>query len=43
MGALDESGETEYYICGSPAMVKEVRSMLELYGISGDKVFFEQY
>lgn len=40
---MNKTGETEFYICGSPAMVTEVRSMLELYGISKEKVFFEQY
>lgn len=43
LSALNHSRETEFYICGSPAMVTEVRSMLELYGISKEKVFFEQY
>lgn len=40
---LNKTGETEFYICGSPAMVTEVRSMLQLYWISQEKVFFEQY
>jgi len=40
---LNKNTDTEFYICGSPAMVTEVRSMLELYGVSQDKVFFEQY
>ncbi len=40
---LNKNHDTEFYICGSPAMVTEVRSMLELYGVSEDKVFFEQY
>lgn len=40
---MNKTGETEFYICGSPAMVTEVRSMLELYWVSKDKVFFEQY
>lgn len=40
---LNKTGETEFYICGSPAMVAEVRSMLRLYWIVDDKVFFEQY
>ena len=35
--------DTEFYICGSPAMVTEVRSILDLYGVSAEKVFFEQY
>lgn len=40
---LNKTHETEFYICGSPAMVTEVRSMLDLYGISKEKIFFEQY
>ncbi len=40
---LNRTGETEFYICGSPAMVTEVRSVLELYWILREKVFFEQY
>lgn len=36
-------GDAEFYICGSPAMVTEVRSMLDIYWISEEKVFFEQY
>lgn len=43
LSELNTTGETEFYICGSPAMVTEVRSMLQLYGISQEKVFFEQY
>ena len=35
--------DTEYYICGSPAMVTEVRWLLAQNNISEDKVFFEQY
>lgn len=40
---LNKNSDTEFYICGSPAMVTEVRSMLELYGVAEEKVFFEQY
>lgn len=40
---LNHNNDTEFYICGSPAMVTEVRLMLELYGISPEKIFFEQY
>lgn len=43
LSELNKTGETEFYICGSPAMVTEVRSMLTLYGIAQEKVFFEQY
>lgn len=39
----NSTGETEFYICGSPAMVTEVRDILALHGISKEKVFFEQY
>jgi NAD(P)H-flavin reductase len=40
---MNITGETEFYICGSPAMVTEVRSILCLYGVSAEKAFFEQY
>ncbi|MDD2891460.1 MAG: FAD-dependent oxidoreductase [Candidatus Gracilibacteria bacterium] len=33
----------EFYICGSPAMVKDARERLEASGIEKEKVFFEQY
>lgn len=33
----------EFYLCGSPAMVKDARSKLEELGASKEKVFFEQY
>jgi Na+-transporting NADH:ubiquinone oxidoreductase subunit F len=33
----------EFYICGSPAMVKDARGKLETLGIPKEKVFFEQY
>jgi len=35
--------DTEFYICGSPAMVTEVRGILKNLGISEGKIFFEQY
>ncbi|MCB9806949.1 hypothetical protein H6768_03585 [Candidatus Peribacteria bacterium] len=43
LATLNRSGSTEFYICGSPAMVTEVRSMLNMCGISPEKVLFEQY
>lgn len=33
----------EFYLCGSPAMVKDAREKLEAAGIEKEKVFFEQY
>ncbi len=33
----------EFYICGSPAMVKDTREKLERCGIEKEKVFFEQF
>lgn len=33
----------EFYLCGSPAMVKDARHKLEECGIEKEKVFFEQY
>lgn len=33
----------EFYICGSPAMVKGAREKLEELGIEKEKIFFEQY
>ncbi len=33
----------EFYLCGSPAMVKDAREKLENIGIEKEKVFFEQY
>lgn len=33
----------EFYMCGSPAMVKEAREKLETAGIGKEKVFFEQF
>lgn len=33
----------EFYICGSPAMVKSAREKLELLGVSSSDIFFEQF
>jgi len=33
----------EFYLCGSPAMVKDSREKLEGNGIEKEKIFFEQY
>lgn len=33
----------EFYLCGSPAMVKDAREKLQTAGIEKEKVFFEQY
>lgn len=33
----------EFYLCGSPAMVKDARTRLEECGIEKEKIFFEQY
>lgn len=33
----------EFYICGSPAMVKDARSRLDELGIPKEQIFFEQY
>ena len=33
----------EFYLCGSPAMVKDARERLEASGVEKEKVFFEQY
>lgn len=35
--------EAIYSICGSPAMVKEIREILQQTGIDEKKIFFEQY
>ncbi len=40
---LNNNNDTEFYICGSPAMVTEVRTLLKNAEISQEKVFFEQY
>lgn len=34
---------SEFYLCGSPAMVKDSRAKLEGLGIAKEQVFFEQY
>jgi NAD(P)H-flavin reductase len=33
----------EFYLCGSPAMVKDARLKLESLGVAKEKIFFEQY
>lgn len=33
----------EFYLCGSPAMVKDARTKLEESGVEKERVFFEQY
>ena len=33
----------EFYLCGSPAMVKDARAKLEACSVEKEKVFFEQY
>ncbi|MDD2917192.1 MAG: FAD-dependent oxidoreductase [Candidatus Gracilibacteria bacterium] len=33
----------EFYLCGSPAMVKDARMRLEECGIDKEQIFFEQY
>ena len=43
LSQLNQSGDTEFYICWSPAMVTEVRWTLDEHGIRREKVFFEQY
>lgn len=40
---LNTGSETEFYICGSPAMVREVRNILKENWIIDERVFFEQY
>ena len=34
---------TEFYLCGSPAMVKSAREKLETLGIMKEQVFWEQF
>ena len=34
---------TEFYICGSPAMVKDSREKLEALGVAKENIFFEPY
>jgi ferredoxin-NADP reductase len=33
----------EYYICGSPAMVKSAREKLEALGITKENIYWEQF
>ena len=33
----------EYYLCGSPAMVKSAREKLEAQGVKKEDIYFEQY
>jgi NAD(P)H-flavin reductase len=33
----------EFYLCGSPAMVKNAREKLEALGVANDQIFWEQY
>jgi ferredoxin-NADP reductase len=33
----------EFYLCGSPAMVKSAREKLEALGIEKEKIFWEQF
>lgn len=33
----------EFYLCGSPAMVKSAREKLEALGIGAERIFWEQY
>jgi len=33
----------EFYICGSPAMVRDAREKLASLGVSGEQIFWEQY
>jgi NAD(P)H-flavin reductase len=33
----------EFYLCGSPVMVKDAREKLEANGIEKEKILFEQY
>lgn len=35
--------DREYYLCGSPAMVKEVRETLSKAGVESEKIKFEQF
>lgn len=37
------TGYEEYYICGSPAMVKSAREKLEALGIIKESIFWEQF
>ena len=33
----------EFYLCGSPSMVKDARARLEALGVPKSAIFFEQY
>ncbi|MDD2693652.1 MAG: FAD-dependent oxidoreductase [Candidatus Gracilibacteria bacterium] len=37
------SGYEEFYLCGSPAMVKSAREELEALGATKEQIFFEQF
>lgn len=37
------AGYREFYLCGSPAMVKDARAKLAELGVPKENVFFEQY
>jgi ferredoxin-NADP reductase len=37
------SSYEEFYLCGSPAMVKSAREKLEALGVVKEKVFWEQF
>jgi NAD(P)H-flavin reductase len=43
LAELDTTRYHEFYICGSPAMVREVRGMLAQRGIDKSQILFEQY
>ncbi len=43
LGTIDLLFTEEYGICGNPAMVTEVRAILEKEGVPSESVFFEQY
>jgi NAD(P)H-flavin reductase len=34
---------SEFYICGSPAMVKGAREKLDTLGIAKEQIFWEQF
>jgi ferredoxin-NADP reductase len=33
----------EFYLCGSPAMVKSAREKLEALGVAKEDIFWEQF
>lgn len=37
------SNYQEFYICGSPAMVKSAREKFEALGVENERIFFEQF